>query len=59
MTQATFEELLQVTRQKDCMMQRTTSGIHRDNVEINLGSLRFELLHAGAKKELSICTEAG
>jgi len=51
--QATFEELLHITRQKDCMMQRTTSGIHRDNVEINLGSLPFRTIASqGQRKSL-------
>jgi len=50
---ASIEELLQVTRQKDCIMQRTTSGIHRDNVEINLGSLPFRTIASqGQRKSL-------
>jgi DNA replication and repair protein RecF len=51
--QASFDELLQVTRQKDCIVQRTTSGIHRDNVEINLGSLPFRTIASqGQRKSL-------
>jgi DNA replication and repair protein RecF len=39
--QSTFTELLQVTRQKDCVAQRTSAGIHRDDIEINFGKQLF------------------
>jgi DNA replication and repair protein RecF len=39
--QSTFAELLQATRQKDCFSQRTSSGIHRDDLEINFGKQLF------------------
>jgi DNA replication and repair protein RecF len=51
--QASFEELLNATRQKDCIAQRTTVGIHRDNVEINLGSQSFRnIASQGQRKSL-------
>lgn len=51
--QASFEELLKVTREKDCIMQRTSSGIHRDNIEINLGNLPFRTIASqGQRKSL-------
>jgi DNA replication and repair protein RecF len=51
--QASFEELLAATRQKDCFAQRTTSGIHRDNIEINLGSQPFRSIASqGQRKSL-------
>ncbi|HYM94579.1 MAG TPA: DNA replication and repair protein RecF, partial [Chitinophagaceae bacterium] len=39
--QTSFSELLKATRQKDCLAQRSTCGIHRDDVEINLGKFLF------------------
>jgi DNA replication and repair protein RecF len=39
--QSGFTELLQATRQKDCLAQRTSSGIHRDDLEINFGNQLF------------------
>lgn len=36
-----LEELLKTSRQKDCRMQRTTSGVHRDDLEILYGNLFF------------------
>ena len=51
--QASFGELLQITRQKDCIMQRTSSGTHRDNIEINLGNLPFRSIASqGQRKSL-------
>lgn len=51
--QASFEELLKATRQKDCFAQRTTAGIHRDNIEINLGSQPFRSIASqGQRKSL-------
>jgi DNA replication and repair protein RecF len=51
--QASFEELLNATRQKDCIAQRTTVGIHRDNIEINLGSQSFRnIASQGQRKSL-------
>ena len=51
--QATFEEILSATRQKDCFAQRTTAGIHRDNIEINLGTQPFRSIASqGQRKSL-------
>ena len=51
--QASFEELLQATRQKDCLAQRTTAGIHRDNIEISLGNQPFRSIASqGQRKSL-------
>lgn len=51
--QASFEELLAATRQKDCFAQRTTAGIHRDNIEINLGNQPFRSIASqGQRKSL-------
>jgi DNA replication and repair protein RecF len=40
--QAGFDELLKATRQKDMVAQRTTAGIHRDDLEINLVNHPFK-----------------
>ncbi len=51
--QASFEELLTITRQKDCFAQRTTAGVHRDNIEINLGNQPFRSIASqGQRKSL-------
>ncbi|MGZ8559539.1 MAG: DNA replication/repair protein RecF [Chitinophagaceae bacterium] len=51
--QAAFEELLLATRQKDCLAQRTTAGIHRDNIEINFGTQPFRSIASqGQRKSL-------
>ena len=51
--QAAFEEILMATRQKDCLAQRTTAGIHRDNIEINLGTQLFRSIASqGQRKSL-------
>ncbi len=51
--QASFEELLTATRQKDCLAQRTTAGIHRDNIEISLGNQPFRSIASqGQRKSL-------
>ena len=50
---ASFEELLHLTREKDCITQRTSSGIHRDNIEIILGTLAFRTIASqGQRKSL-------
>jgi DNA replication and repair protein RecF len=50
---ADFAELLKLTRQKDCYAQRTTSGIHRDDLEINLGNQLFRnIASQGQRKSL-------
>lgn len=51
--QADFDELLKATRQKDCYAQRTTSGTHRDNIEVTLGSQPFKSIASqGQRKSL-------
>ncbi len=39
--QQSFEELQKSTRQKDMYAQRTTAGIHKDELEINFGGQLF------------------
>lgn len=51
--QGAFPELLVATRQKDCVQQRTSSGIHRDNIEISLGTQAFRSIASqGQRKSL-------
>ena len=51
--QATFEELLKANRTKDCFAQRTTSGIHRDDLDIQLGAQLFKnIASQGQRKSL-------
>jgi DNA replication and repair protein RecF len=50
---ASFKELLNATRQKDCLLLRTTTGIHRDDIEINMGSQLFRnIASQGQRKSL-------
>jgi DNA replication and repair protein RecF len=50
---ASFEELLKLNRSKDCIVQRTTSGIHRDDLEIQLGKQDFKTIASqGQRKSL-------
>lgn len=39
---AGFEELLRSSRQKDLVLQRTTSGIHRDDLGLYMGDAAFK-----------------
>lgn len=51
--QATFKELLEINRQKDGFAQRTTSGIHRDDLEMQLGRQPFKnIASQGQRKSL-------
>ncbi|HEY6505905.1 MAG TPA: DNA replication and repair protein RecF, partial [Chitinophagaceae bacterium] len=51
--QSSFAELLQATRQKDCFAQRTTAGVHRDDLDITLGSQLFRnIASQGQRKSL-------
>lgn len=51
--QSSFEELLRAARQKDYFAQRTTAGIHRDDIEINMGSQLFKSIASqGQRKSL-------
>ena len=50
---ASFAELIRVNRTKDCMVQRTTSGIHRDDLEFNLEEESFKnIASQGQRKSL-------
>jgi DNA replication and repair protein RecF len=51
--QNTFEELFRASRHKDCLLQRTTAGIHRDDIEINMGEQLFRnIASQGQRKSL-------
>jgi DNA replication and repair protein RecF len=48
-----FHELLTATRQRDCLAQRTTAGVHRDNIEMTLGNQPFRSIASqGQRKSL-------
>lgn len=50
---AGFAELLQASRQKDLLSQRTSTGPHRDDIEINMGQLLFKnIASQGQRKSL-------
>jgi DNA replication and repair protein RecF len=50
---ASFTELLQATRQKDYNAQRTTAGIHRDELEITMNNQLFKnIASQGQRKSL-------
>lgn len=50
---ASFAELLKINRQKDCFSQRTTSGIHRDDLNIKLNNQSFKnIASQGQRKSL-------
>jgi DNA replication and repair protein RecF len=50
---ASFDELLKAARPKDLLVQRTTSGIHRDELELNLGNQSFKnIASQGQRKSL-------
>jgi DNA replication and repair protein RecF len=50
---ATISELLKVNRNKDCFAQRTTSGIHRDDLDIQLFNQPFKnIASQGQRKSL-------
>lgn len=51
--QASLSELLKLNRHKDCMAQRTTSGIHRDDLDIQLVNQPFRSIASqGQRKSL-------
>jgi DNA replication and repair protein RecF len=51
--QASFSELLKINRTKDCFAQRTTSGIHRDDLDIQLSNQPFKnIASQGQRKSL-------
>jgi DNA replication and repair protein RecF len=50
---ASMEELLKLTRQKDTIVQRTSAGIHRDDLVFNLGGQNFKnIASQGQRKSL-------
>ena len=51
--EAPFEELLQAVRQKDKVLARTTAGVHRDDISIQLGEQPFKSIASqGQRKSL-------
>lgn len=51
--QTPLEQLLQATRQKDLMLQRTTAGIHRDDLSLHMGQQPFKgIASQGQRKSL-------
>jgi DNA replication and repair protein RecF len=51
--QVSFPELLRINRAKDCFAQRSTSGIHRDDLDIQLGDQLFkQIASQGQRKSL-------
>ena len=53
MNQCTFKELLHLNRQRDIAAQRTTGGIHRDDLVFNLnGQLFKNIASQGQRKSL-------
>jgi DNA replication and repair protein RecF len=53
LNQCTFTELLQLNRQRDIAAQRTTGGIHRDDLVFNLnGQLFKNIASQGQRKSL-------
>lgn len=48
-----MEELLKMTRQKDTVLQRTSAGVHRDDLVFNLGEQTFKSIASqGQRKSL-------
>lgn len=48
-----FEDLLAAVKQKDILLQRTTAGIHRDDITIQLGQVPFKSIASqGQRKSL-------
>jgi len=51
--QSDFVNLLKVSRQKDCIAQRSSAGIHKDDLEFNLGKKLFRSIASqGQRKSL-------
>lgn len=51
--QCSFADLLQNCREKDILLQRTTMGIHRDDIEIFFGTEAFKIMASqGQRKSL-------
>ena len=48
-----FEKLLETFRQKDILLQRTTAGIHKDDIELKLNNENFKnIASQGQRKSL-------
>jgi DNA replication and repair protein RecF len=48
-----MEDLLKLTRQKDCVVQRTSGGVHRDDLGFSLGAQTFKSVASqGQRKSL-------
>lgn len=53
LAQNTMKELLEYNRQKDLVIQRTSSGVHRDDLIFNLGQQSFKSIASqGQRKSL-------
>ena len=53
MNTATLDELLRITRQKDLVVQRTSAGVHRDDLVFSLGGQTFKSIASqGQRKSL-------
>jgi DNA replication and repair protein RecF len=51
--QDSFAALLKASRQKDCLAQRSTVGVHKDDLEINFGKQLFKnIASQGQRKSL-------
>jgi DNA replication and repair protein RecF len=51
--QSPLAELLRITRQKDMVLQRTSAGVHRDDLVFNLGAQTFKSIASqGQRKSL-------
>lgn len=51
--QSSLAELLRMTRQKDMVVQRTSAGVHRDDLVFNLGAQTFKSIASqGQRKSL-------
>lgn len=48
-----FDELLRMNREKDCFVMRTTSGVHKDELEMQLDKFNFKTIASqGQRKNL-------
>ncbi len=57
---ASFSELLKSNQAKDIMAMRTTSGVHRDDLEFNLNELPFKnIASQGQRKSLLFALKLG
>lgn len=55
-----FSELIKLNRNKDCVLQRTTAGIHRDDIELELNEEAFKnIASQGQRKSLLFALKLG